>query len=124
MLLLCNSYMYTRVKRESSICVFVQPHVLATLDRTHRPENVERAVSAARAAGLAVSVDLIHGTPGESVEDWRTSLEAAIALAAFQIGSGIRMLCAFVPGRSDIASRDPLVFAVVPPAVRAVSGVV
>ncbi|SNC72367.1 coproporphyrinogen III oxidase, anaerobic [Kytococcus aerolatus] len=57
------------------------PHVLATLDRTHRPENVERAVSAARAAGLAVSVDLIHGTPGESVEDWRTSLEAAIALA-------------------------------------------
>ena len=24
MLLLCNSYMYTRVKRESNVCVFVQ----------------------------------------------------------------------------------------------------
>jgi putative oxygen-independent coproporphyrinogen III oxidase len=57
------------------------PHVLATLDRTHDPANVARAVAASRAADLAVSVDLIHGTPGESLADWRTSLEAAIALA-------------------------------------------
>ena len=56
------------------------PHVLATLDRTHQPANVDRAVRAAQAAGLAVSVDLIHGTPGESLADWRTSVEAAIAL--------------------------------------------
>ncbi len=56
------------------------PHVLATLDRTHDPANVERAVEAGRAAGLAVSVDLIHGTPGESLADWRASVEAAIAL--------------------------------------------
>jgi len=56
------------------------PHVLATLERTHDPRNVERAVAWARAAGLAVSVDLIYGTPGETLEDWRTSLEAAIAL--------------------------------------------
>ena len=56
------------------------PHVLATLDRTHDPANVARAVAAAREAGLAVSVDLIYGTPGESLEDWRTSLDAAIAL--------------------------------------------
>ena len=33
------------------------------------------------AAGLRVSLDLIYGTPGESLADWRTSLEAAIALA-------------------------------------------
>jgi putative oxygen-independent coproporphyrinogen III oxidase len=56
------------------------PHVLAVLERTHRPENVERAVAAAREAGLQTSVDLIYGTPGESLEDWRTSLAAAIAL--------------------------------------------
>ena len=56
------------------------PHVLRTLDRTHDPENVARAVAGARAAGLQVSVDLIYGTPGESLEDWRTSLETAIAL--------------------------------------------
>ena len=56
------------------------PHVLATLERTHDPDNVARAVEAARAAGLKVSVDLIYGTPGESLQDWRTSLDAAIDL--------------------------------------------
>ncbi len=57
------------------------PHVLATLERTHNPANVELAVGWAREAGLAVSLDLIYGTPGESLADWRTSLDAAIALA-------------------------------------------
>ena len=34
----------------------------------------------AREAGFEqVSLDLIYGTPGESVEDWRTSVEAALA---------------------------------------------
>jgi oxygen-independent coproporphyrinogen-3 oxidase len=56
------------------------PHVLRTLERTHDPANVAKAVAAARAVGLQVSVDLIYGTPGESLDDWRTSLEAAVAL--------------------------------------------
>jgi oxygen-independent coproporphyrinogen-3 oxidase len=56
------------------------PHVLATLERTHDPDNVARAVAAVRAAGMQVSVDLIYGTPGESLADWRRSLEAAVAL--------------------------------------------
>lgn len=54
------------------------PHVLATLDRTHDPENVPRAVGWARDAGLQVSLDLIYGTPGESLADWRRSLESAL----------------------------------------------
>ena len=54
--------------------------VLKTLDRTHNPENVAKAVSAAKAAGLQVSVDLIYGTPGESLDDWRDSLATAIDL--------------------------------------------
>lgn len=56
------------------------PGVLATLDRTHDPANVAKAVAAARAAGLAVSLDLIYGTPGETLAEWRTSLETALAL--------------------------------------------
>lgn len=57
------------------------PHVLATLDRTHTPGRVAEAVAEACAAGFdSVSVDLIYGTPGESVDEWRTSIEAAIAL--------------------------------------------
>ncbi len=55
------------------------PHVLATLDRTHDPDRVPQAVAWARAAGLDVSLDLIYGTPGESLDDWRTSLHAALA---------------------------------------------
>jgi oxygen-independent coproporphyrinogen-3 oxidase len=56
------------------------PHVLATLERTHDPVNVAIAVEAAKEAGLKVSVDLIYGTPGESMTDWRASLDAAIDL--------------------------------------------
>ncbi len=55
------------------------PHVLAALDRTHDPARVPQAVAWARAAGLAVSLDLIYGTPGESAADWRASLDAALA---------------------------------------------
>ena len=56
------------------------PHVLATLDRTHDPERVPQAVAWARAAGFdEVSLDLIYGTPGESLADWETSLDAALA---------------------------------------------
>ncbi len=57
------------------------PHVLATLDRTHDPANVRAAVAAVRAAGMQVSLDLIYGTPGESQQDWRTSLDAVLDLA-------------------------------------------
>ncbi len=56
------------------------PSVLATLDRTHDPAKVPVVVRAARETGLEVSVDLIYGTPGESVDDWRASLEAAVAM--------------------------------------------
>ncbi|MEH0110832.1 radical SAM family heme chaperone HemW [Tersicoccus sp. MR15.9] len=55
------------------------PHVLAVLDRTHNPDNVPQAVAWAREAGLDVSLDLIYGTPGESLGDWEQSLDAALA---------------------------------------------
>lgn len=63
------------------------PHVLAALDRTHRPENVRTAVAAAKDAGLAVSVDLIYGAPGETLADWETSLDAALALDSEHISA-------------------------------------
>lgn len=55
------------------------PHVLRTLDRTHDPRRINQVVKWAKQAGLDTSVDLIYGTPGESLEDWETSLEAALA---------------------------------------------
>ena len=56
------------------------PAVLATLDRTHQQKHLVAGVRAARAQGLEVSVDLIYGTPGETLADWRASLDAALEL--------------------------------------------
>ena len=88
------------------------PHVLATLERTHNPENVARAVEWAHEAGLATSVDLIYGTPGESLADWETSLDAAIALAPGHISAYALVI---EPGtkmgaqlrRGEVAATDP-----------------
>jgi putative oxygen-independent coproporphyrinogen III oxidase len=56
------------------------PHVLRVLERTHDPARVAQAVTWAREAGFdQVSLDLIYGTPGESLADWQASLEAALA---------------------------------------------
>ncbi|MET0725510.1 MAG: coproporphyrinogen-III oxidase family protein, partial [Leifsonia sp.] len=55
------------------------PHVLATLERTHDPARIPLVVDWARDAGLDVSLDLIYGTPGESLADWETILAHAIA---------------------------------------------
>lgn len=57
-----------------------RPHVLAVLDRVHTPGRPERVVADAHAAGFEhVNLDLIHGAPGETLADWRASLEAAVA---------------------------------------------
>jgi oxygen-independent coproporphyrinogen-3 oxidase len=63
------------------------PAVLATLDRTHNPENVAKAVAAAKSFGLQTSVDLIYGTPGESIGDWKTSIQVALSLGVDHISA-------------------------------------
>lgn len=91
----------------------VVPHVLRTLDRTHDPARVALAVEGARAAGLATSVDLIYGTPGESLDDWRASLEAAVALEpdhvsayALVIEEGTRMAAQVRRGELPVPDGD------------------
>ncbi|MDO9395347.1 MAG: radical SAM family heme chaperone HemW, partial [Herbiconiux sp.] len=54
------------------------PHVLATLERTHDPARIPDVVRWAKGAGLEVSLDLIYGTPGESIDDWSRSLDAVL----------------------------------------------
>ena len=57
------------------------PHVLVTLGRAHDAERTKEAVAQARAAGFEnLNLDLIYGTPGETPDDWRRSLDEAIAL--------------------------------------------
>lgn len=54
-------------------------HVLAVLDRVHSPGRALEVAGQARAAGFDhVNLDLIYGTPGETDDDLRRSVDAAI----------------------------------------------
>jgi putative oxygen-independent coproporphyrinogen III oxidase len=63
-------------------------HVLAVLDRQHRPSRALEAVTEAREAGFEhVNLDLIYGTPGETELDWQRSLDAVITSGADHISA-------------------------------------
>jgi oxygen-independent coproporphyrinogen-3 oxidase len=54
---------------------------LTALARGHTAREAREAYAAARDAGFEnVSVDLIYGVPGQSLDDWRASLMAAVEL--------------------------------------------
>jgi oxygen-independent coproporphyrinogen-3 oxidase len=54
---------------------------LATLERHHDPADVPRSIELARQAGFSrLSVDLIYAIPGQNLDSWKRSLEAAIEL--------------------------------------------
>jgi putative oxygen-independent coproporphyrinogen III oxidase len=63
------------------------PSVLAVLDRTHDPARVPGVVASARDAGLDVSIDLIYGTPGETLEQWNQSLQLVADLGADHVSA-------------------------------------
>ncbi|MCP3427222.1 radical SAM family heme chaperone HemW [Rothia sp. AR01] len=63
------------------------PRVLEVLDRTHTPANVPKVVDWAKELGLQTSVDLICGAPGETLEEWETSVRAAIGYAPDHISA-------------------------------------
>jgi putative oxygen-independent coproporphyrinogen III oxidase len=64
------------------------PHVLRVLDRVHEPGRPQQCVRWAKSAGFEhVSLDLIYGTPGESDDDWRRSLGAALAVGPDHISA-------------------------------------
>ncbi len=55
-------------------------HVLATLERAHSAGRAVQVARWAREAGFdAISLDLIYGTQGESDDDWRASVDAALS---------------------------------------------
>lgn len=63
-------------------------HVLQVLDRTHNPENVIKSVNESRDAGFDhINVDLIYGSPGETMSDWQQSVQAALSLPVDHISA-------------------------------------
>lgn len=78
---LLRAYLAGGVDRVSIGVQSMVPAVLASLGRWHDPDNVRRAVAAVRAVGLrSWNVDLIYGGAGESLDDWRHTLEEVVAL--------------------------------------------
>ena len=63
------------------------PEVLATLERTHDPAAVAKNVALAKELGFQTSVDLIYGAPGETMEQWQLSVEAALNLETDHISA-------------------------------------
>jgi oxygen-independent coproporphyrinogen-3 oxidase len=57
------------------------PHLLGVLDRQHRPADVPRAIEAIRSRIPQLSLDLIFGVPGQTLDEWQRDLDQALALA-------------------------------------------
>ena len=56
-------------------------HLLAAIGRSHSSDDAVRAVALARRAGFAnINLDLMYGLPGQSLAEWRQTLETALAL--------------------------------------------
>jgi putative oxygen-independent coproporphyrinogen III oxidase len=64
------------------------PHVLAVLDRQHRPQRAVAAVAEAASVGFEhINLDLIYGTPGETDADWQASLDTAVGAGADHVSA-------------------------------------
>jgi oxygen-independent coproporphyrinogen-3 oxidase len=66
----------------------LEDRLLVTLGRNHDAAAGPAAVAAAHAAGFDdVSIDLIFGVPGQSLDDWRRAVDAALALAPTHVSA-------------------------------------
>ncbi len=60
----------------------VQPRLLSVLGRLHTFEDAERSVKRLREAGITnLNLDVMFGLPGQTVNDFRETLEAALSLS-------------------------------------------
>ncbi len=63
-------------------------HVLSSLNRRHNRANVANAIAAVQRVGVpSLNVDLIYGAVGESVDDWRQSVDEAISWGTTHISA-------------------------------------
>ncbi len=61
---------------------------LGVLERDHTPQRIAEVVRSLQAAGIEnVSLDLIFGVPGQSLDSWRNSLRQAIELGPKHIST-------------------------------------
>ena len=77
---LLAAYRAAGVNRVSLGVQSMSAHVLRSLGRTHDRANVATAVAAIRTVEMpSFNLDLIYGAVGESLDDWRRTVESALA---------------------------------------------
>ncbi len=87
---------------------------LAILGRTYTSQTVHQALQAARLAGFSnIGIDLIYGLPGQSIENWRETLQGALELEvqhiscySLQVEEGTPMAYAVKRGELALPPED------------------
>ena len=64
-----------------------EPGLLRVLERDHEPGDVERVLEFVRPRIAKVSLDLIFGVPGQTLSQWSSDLQRAIALGPTHIAT-------------------------------------
>jgi oxygen-independent coproporphyrinogen-3 oxidase len=64
-----------------------RPEKLRLLERDHEAADIARSIEFAKSTCLEVSLDLIFATPGETLDQWKADLDAAIVLAPAHIST-------------------------------------
>ena len=82
------------------------PHVLQSLGRTHDVDNVQHAVALAKDMFPTFNLDIIYGAAGESVDDWRETLDTVLALEPPHVSAYALTIEAGTP-LADDAARHP-----------------
>lgn len=76
------AYRAAGVNRVSLGVQSMSAHVLSALGRTHDIANVERSVAAIREVDMpSFNLDIIYGASGETLADWRATVDGALSLA-------------------------------------------
>lgn len=83
-----NEWLEAGINRVSIGMQSAAKNILKILDRTHQTENVKASVDLLQKNGLNnISLDLIYGTPGETLSDWEMTLNEAISLGTPHIST-------------------------------------
>ncbi len=96
--------------------------LLLSLGRSHTADEAKHAFTMARQAGFTnISMDLMYGLPGQTLQEWRHSLEIAtsldpehLSLYELMVEEGTPMAAkikgggAFLPGEDDVADMEEL----------------
>ena len=102
-----EAYVAAGVNRISFGVQSMSPRVLESLGRDHHPETVVEAVALARSGGIErLNLDLIYGGAGETLQDWKSTLEQIIDLSPDHVSAYALTVEAGTPLADDPSRRS------------------